>query len=66
MQVQPKVKEADIDSDYGSVPGLIVTCGRCGLSVSVRGVEDRSAKRAAVMLREKCRYQESNYYIVST
>ena len=65
MKVSVDVDESDLDGDYGTVPGLVLTCTRCGHSVEVFGTEDRSAERGAVMLREDCPRGENNFYDVS-
>lgn len=62
MRVPIDISEEDLDGDYGSVPGLVITCTRCRHSVEVFGTEESSVKRGAVMLREECPYEEDNFY----
>jgi hypothetical protein len=58
------IEEEELDGDYGvCVPGLIVTCSRCGHSVEVFGTEEASVKRGAVMLREECPRGDKNFYV---
>ncbi len=62
MRVSIDVLEEDLDGDYGSVPGLIITCSRCRHSVEVFGTEESSLKRGAVMMRDECPFDEANFY----
>ena len=62
MRVKIDVSEEDLDGDYGTVPGLIITCTRCQHSVEVFGIEEPSVKRGAVMLRNECPFDEDNFY----
>ena len=62
MRVTIDISEEDLDGDYGTVPGLIITCTRCRHSVEVFGTEDSSVKRGAVMLRDECPLDEDNFY----
>lgn len=62
MRVRAQVHEEDIEGDYTSVPGLVITCTRCQHSVEVFGTEAASAQRGAVMLREECPRGEKNFY----
>lgn len=62
MRVPIDISEEDLDGDYGSVPGLVITCTRCRHSVEVFGTEESSVNRGAVMLREECPYEEDNFY----
>lgn len=62
MRVPIEISEEDLDGDYGTVPGLIITCTRCCHSVEVFGTEDNSVKRGAVMLRDECPLDEDNFY----
>ena len=64
-RVPVTTEETELEGDEGgSVPGLIVTCSRCGHSVEVFGTEDNSARRGAVMLREECPEGGHNFYVV--
>lgn len=63
MKVSVELEEQYFMGDYGSdVPGLLVTCSRCGYSVEVFGQGDASARRGAMKLREECPEGESNFY----
>lgn len=62
MNVPLDISEEELDGDFASVPGLRVTCSRCGYEVEVFGIEEPSARRAAVMLREQCPLDENNFY----
>jgi hypothetical protein len=65
MNVTVDISEEELDGDHGSVPGLRLTCERCGHSVEVFGTHDASARRGAIMLRDECPNGENNYYDVS-
>ena len=62
MRVPIDISEEDLDGDYGTVPGLVITCTRCRHSVEVFGTEDNSVKRGAVMLRDECPLDADNFY----
>lgn len=62
MRVPIDISEEDLDGDYGTIPGLVITCTRRRHSVEVFGTEDNSVKRGAVMLREECPFDEDNFY----
>jgi riboflavin synthase alpha subunit len=64
MHVSVDIDQVDVDGDYTSVDGLCLTCSKCGHSVEVFGTSEASAKRGAIMLREQCPNNESNYYDV--
>lgn len=65
MRVEVEIYEDEVESDTGrDIPGLRLTCGRCGYEVAVWGTSDRSAKRGAAMLAEECPQGEKNYYDV--
>lgn len=63
MRVIVNVEEDEIEGDYGSAPGIRVTCGRCGLEVEVLGQGEASVRRGCVMLREECPRAERNFYV---
>jgi hypothetical protein len=65
MLVTIDVTEEELEGDYGSVQGVILTCSRCGYSVEVFGTEENSVSRGAAMLRDECPSGESNYYKAS-
>ena len=68
--MQKRAVKVEVEEDYftgdhgGDVPGLRLTCTRCGHSVEVFGQEERSAKRGAHKLREECPEGEDNFYIL--
>lgn len=66
MKVTVQIEEEELDGDYGGyVPGIRLTCSRCGHEVTVFGTESPSARRGAIMLRDECPNSESNFYDVS-
>lgn len=65
MRIETDIEESEIDGDYGTVMGLIVTCRRCNHTVEVGGTHDASAAAAAAMLRRECPNHESNFYLTS-
>lgn len=44
-------------------PELVITCSQCRNSAEVFGTEENSVKRGAVMLRDKCLFDEDNVYL---
>jgi hypothetical protein len=64
--VHVTVEEIELEGDDGpDVPGLSLTCDKCGHEVEVYGTDDVSARRGAVMLREECPNGEHNFYVVN-
>jgi hypothetical protein len=66
-RVQCEVEDTDVETENDRlVEGLCVTCTRCDESVEVFGRSIASARRAAIMLKERCPRQETelNYYNV--
>ena len=64
-RIAAEVEETEIVTrDGGLVPGLLVTCEKCGYSVKVFGTDERSARRGAVMLHDECPEDEDNFYVV--
>jgi hypothetical protein len=63
-RVEATCEEDELDGDHGTVPGLVVTCKRCGHHVEVFGTSDASARRGGAMLAEDCPKQEQNFYVV--
>ena len=55
----------ELEGDYGTVEGVVVTCDRCGHSEESFGTGEPSLKRCAYLLRENCPGDEQNYYEVS-
>lgn len=64
-KVSVDIFEEEVEGDYGWCPGLRVICGQCSHYVEVMGTTDRSAARAAAMLRKECPNSESNFYDIS-
>lgn len=62
-RVETVVDEIEMDGDFGTVPGLSVTCKRCGHEVEVYGTSDASARRGGVMLAQECPRNEKNFYV---
>lgn len=62
MRVACEIEEVELEGDYSPVPGVCVTCGKCGHQVEVFGDSDASVRRGTVMLREECPRGESNFY----
>ncbi len=65
-RVLADAEETELDGDYGTVMGLLVTCSKCGHVVEVYGTEEASMRRAAVMLREECPEELKNFYVVGS
>lgn len=63
-KVSTTVSYVDLDGDYGTIEGVEVTCDRCGHSEESFGVDDRSVRRCALLLRENCPRNEKNFYEV--
>jgi hypothetical protein len=54
------VDETEIEGDFRSVDGVVVTCSRCGASSESFGTSPASVRRCLVLLREQC--DEANFY----
>lgn len=63
-KVNATVFETYLEGDYGDVPGIQVTCDRCGYEVEVFGTEENSKARAAIALRDGCPLDQRNFYEV--
>lgn len=59
-RVEVEIEETEVDGR----PGLKVTCAKCGHETCVYGQGLRSARRAAIMLKEECPEGEENFYKV--
>jgi hypothetical protein len=44
------------------VPGVVATCGKCGLQAQCFGRSQKSVNRAMAYLREHCLRNEDNFY----
>lgn len=65
MRISVTIQEEEIEGDYGGyLDGLRLTCTQCGHEVTVFGTEAASARRGAIMLRDECPANESNFYDV--
>jgi len=63
MKVHCEVEEVELDNDSGrEVPGVRVTCSRCGHSTESFGTAEPSVRRCYALLREECPNGEHNYY----
>ena len=62
-KVECEVGEADVMYEGHYVPGVCVTCGRCGHEVEVGGQSGASIRRGLVTLREECPEGERNFYV---
>ena len=63
-RVEATVEEIDMDGDYTTVRGLLVTCLACGHYVEVFGTSEASARRAGAMLADECPRGARNFYVV--
>lgn len=64
MRVEVEVTQIEMQGDNSDdVPGVCVSCSRCGHEVEVFGTSDKSVKRGCVMLREECPEGEENFYV---
>lgn len=62
-RVNCDVSFEDIQNESGrQVPGVVVTCGRCGHHVQSFGQGEGSIKRCMVLLKEECPNSERNFY----
>lgn len=64
MKVSVDIVQEEIEGDYGYVDGIRLICERCGHEVEIFGTSSASARRGALVLREECPNDESNYYDV--
>lgn len=64
MRIIAEVQEDELEGDDAQIPGLRITCPRCGHEVEVFGTGEASAKRGGVMLRDECPRRERNFYVV--
>jgi hypothetical protein len=62
-RVRCAVDDTHLPGDYDLVPGVCVTCGRCGHTAESYGTDTPSVRRALVMLREECPRGENNFYV---
>ena len=54
----------EIQNERGNmIPGVSVTCPKCGHATESFGTSERSIKRCLVMMREECPKGEKNYYV---
>ena len=63
MRVLCEVRQEELESEYGPVAGVVVTCSRCDHEVSSFGVTAASTKRCFALLHEECPNDESNFYM---
>jgi hypothetical protein len=63
MTIKVVVTDTLLRGDTGTtIPGVIVTCTKCGKDVSVYGTGERSIRKGCVMLREVCPDGQVNFY----
>ena len=62
-RVEVEVTQIDMQGDHATVPGVCVSCTRCGHEVEVFGTGDASVKRGCAMLRDECPEGETNFYV---
>lgn len=55
----------DLDGDHGVVPGVSVTCRKCGHAERSDGCDETAQRRCAALLRENCPRREKNHYVVT-
>jgi hypothetical protein len=64
VRIRCDVEEVELEGDHSSeVPGVCVTCRRCGECAEVFGTSGASIRRGLAMLREQCQEGESNFYV---
>jgi hypothetical protein len=63
MRVQCSIDETELDGDYGRVPGIVVTCSRCGYETESFGTSEVSVRRCLALMREQCPNKEENLYV---
>lgn len=62
-KVECEVTECELENENGNlVPGVEVTCSKCGHTTQSFGTSSRSIKRCLVLLREECPRGEKNFY----
>lgn len=62
--VHCSVEECELQNENGNyVPGVEVTCPKCGHVTQSFGTSERSIKRCLVLMREECPMRERNYYV---
>jgi hypothetical protein len=63
MQVTCSIEETEMEGDYGTLPGVVALCLRCGNETHSFGQTGRSVRRCLVLMREACPNHENNYYV---
>jgi hypothetical protein len=62
VRVEVEVEGVELENNSGrEIPGITVTCTKCGHTVEVFGQSEASIKRGCVMLKEMC--DERNFYV---
>lgn len=61
-KVECAVEEIELDGDFGTVPSVRVTCGRCDHETESYGTGAASVRRCLVLMREECPQCEENFY----
>jgi hypothetical protein len=63
-KVECTVEQCELENDRGMmIPGVVVTCSKCGHFTESFGTTSRSIKRCLVLLREECPQGEKNFYV---
>lgn len=62
MRVAATLTHVDVEGDDGPVPGVCLTCTRCGHQVSAFGRNSRSVRYALAQLHRECPNSEDNRY----
>jgi hypothetical protein len=63
--VSADVEEIELEGENGNdVPGVLVTCSRCGHQTESYGTDEPSILRGCAVLNEECPRGERNFYPV--
>lgn len=66
MRVYCDVHQIELEGDYAyDVPGVAVTCRRCGHGTESYGTSEASVRRCLALLREECPNGENNFYVIT-
>ncbi len=64
-RVEVQVVDAQVTNDSGrQVHGVVMTCPRCGVSVTCPGRLQRSVKRCFVLLKDECEDEDGPHFYV--
>jgi hypothetical protein len=63
--IKCEVELCELENDRGrNVPGVEVTCPKCGHTTRSFGTGEKSIKRCLVLMREECPLEEKNWYVI--